>query len=381
MNTQSFLIGADLSLAKRIAESGGVYRYGGEERDLLKLLRSAGLSHARLRIFNDPTGHGAQVNDLDYTLDLARALRAEGYELYLAPHFSDGWSDPSKQITPRAWRKLDFAQLLETVQTYSRELMETFKAHDLVPKIVQVGNEITPGMLWEHGRVAGSHGTNSLHWDTGELRRVGKERWQRFSALLKASISGIGEALSGEMPEIMLHIDRGADWDTCCWFFDNIAEQEVPYDLVGLSYYPFWHGMPEQLGENLHRIVERFDKDVCLAELAYPYRHHQFYRDALLENPGVWREITSRYPLSPEGQVRFVEDVTRIVMEVPGGRGRGVFYWAPEWIPIEGHEDEADAEPCWGRALFDYDGNALPALDTIHKIASRQAAIAHAETR
>jgi arabinogalactan endo-1,4-beta-galactosidase len=370
LSNHSLVLGADLSLAKRVLDAGATFEHRGQRRDLLELLAESGLRCARLRLFNEPTGHGAQVNDLAYTLELAAQLRDHGFSLYLAPHYSDGWADPGKQFPPRAWQGLSFPQLVDAVRRYSRDTMRAFALRGLVPAIVQVGNEITPGMLWEHGRIAPAHGTGALHWDPRELANVEKENWRRFGALLKASIEGIHEGLAPATTQVMLHIDRGGDWDACRWFFDNIAEQRVPHDLIGLSYYPFWHGMPADLEHNCREIIARYDQDVVLAEVAYPHAAHPFYEAVLEEDPRMWRRITEAYPLTPEGQRRFVRDVGRIATALPAGRCRGIYYWAPEWIPVAGAEDEAEADVCWARALFDAGGRALPALDAFREIAS-----------
>lgn len=369
MNSDKFLLGADLSLAKRMMDGGFRYREGGAETPLLEILRNAGMSCARLRIFNEPSGHGAQVNDLDYTLDLAQSLQSAGFELYLAPHYSDTWADPGKQFTPKAWASLTFPHLLDAVYSFSKDMMESFRKRGLIPKIVQVGNEITPGMLWDHGRIAPGHSTASLHWDPLEKGRTEKDNWARFGEILKAGIAGVTDGLDTYSTEIMLHIDRGGDWETSSWFYENIEAQGVLYDVIGLSYYPFWHGTPNQLQENCCRILDRFGKGIYLAEMAYPFRGHSFYNASLCGNPDIWEEITREYPLSPLGQKRFVEDVTRIMMELPSGGGRGAFYWAPEWVPLAGIPDEGDAETCWARALFDADGNALPALHSFRNLA------------
>ena len=370
MNTDRFLLGADLSLAKRIVDAGGQYRHDGREAPLLEILSDAGMNCGRLRIFHQPTGHGAQVNDLEYTLDLAGRLDAAGLALYLAPHYSDGWADPAKQYPPKEWAALTFPKLVDAVYEYSRELLGTFRRRGLIPRIVQVGNEITPGMLWDHGRIAPAHSTASLHWETVRLGSDEREKWARFGELLKAGVAGVRDGLGPHSTEIMLHIDRGGDWETSSWFYSNIAEQNVPYDVIGLSYYPFWHGTPSQLQENCLRLLDRFGKGIHLAEMAYPFRGHMFYNASLCGDQEIWEEITREYPLSPAGQRRFVEDVCRIIRDLPEGGGRGVFYWAPEWIPLPGFEDEPDAETCWARALFDDQGVALPALDAFARFAA-----------
>jgi arabinogalactan endo-1,4-beta-galactosidase len=158
-------------------------------------------------------------------------------------------------------------------------------------------------------------------------------------------------------------LDRGGDTSTNQWFFDHVLEQGVAFDAIGESYYPFWHGMPDDLAQTLELLGGRYGKRVYLAEMAYPHKHHPMYENALSGDPAAWHRLVGKYPLTPEGQQRFVADVLAIVRA--SKHGGGVFYWAPEWIPPQdpAYEDEADAPACWARALFDDKGRALPALE------------------
>lgn len=351
--------GADLSLLKRNMDLGAVYSSEGVPVEPVSFFRDCGFDWARLRLFHTPTGHGAQCTDLPYTLALAAQLKQAGFKLLLDIHYSDTWADPGKQYTPAAWAAMDFQTLEKTVYAYTGEVITEFIKAGAEPNMVQVGNEITPGMLWEHGRVAQAHDTNTLHWQHEESSNH-KDAWERFGKLLKAGIQGVHDT-TGKPTEIMIHIDRGGDIPTNRWFFDNLLEQKVHFDAIGQSYYPFWHGMPEDLADTLDFLGTEYGKDLYLAEVAYPYKHHEMYENALSGDQEGWERLTGKYPLSPDGQKRFMQDVIQIV--AASSHGKGIFYWAPEWIPVTGTEDEADAPACWARALFDEQGNALPALD------------------
>jgi arabinogalactan endo-1,4-beta-galactosidase len=345
-----FCYGADLSLLGTIPARGGLRDHTGRPiTDPARFLRQAGFEWARLRLFHTPSGHGAQVNDLPYTLALARTLKQAGFKFLLDLHYSDTWADPGKQYTPKAWAGLDFASLVDAVHLYTRETVHRFVAEGAAPEMVQVGNEITPGMLWQHGRVEKSNNQDP-------------EQWKRLGAILRAGIAGVKEA-TGPGVQIMLHLDRGGDIPTNEWFFDKVLEQNVAFDVIGESYYPFWHGMPDELAHTLECLGGRYGKKVVLAEMAYPHKHHPMYEDALSGDPAAWHRLVGKYPLTPDGQRRFVADVLAIVRSTK--QGGGVFYWAPEWIPPQdpGYEDEGDAPPCWARALFDDKGQALPALE------------------
>ncbi len=357
-----FANGADLSLLKRNMDSGFAYKVNDVAGDPIVLLRQAGLNYARLRLFHRPSLRGAQVNDLVYTLSLARQLVKAGFKLLLDFHYSDTWADPGKQTIPRQWESLSFDKLAEAVYHYTRDVVEAFVKAGAGPDMVQIGNEITPGMLWDHGRVAEAHEANTLHW-TREASSNNHQAWERLGKLLKAGIRGVHDA--AEKPtKIMIHIDRGGDLETSRWFFDKVLNQGVDFDVIGQSYYPFWHGMPDDLRVTLDSLSVCYGKDLYVVETAYPWKYHDIYKDSLSGDHAAWHRLTSEYPLSPEGQLNFTRDVIELVKGTVGGRGKGVFYWAPEWStpPRADFVDEGDAEPCWARALFDDEGNALPAL-------------------
>ena len=366
----SLLLGADLSLLKRKMDQGAMYSADGSIIDPITYFRESGISYARLRLFHSPSGHGAQCNDLNYTLALAKQLTEAGYSLLLDIHYSDSWADPGKQSCPKAWEGLGFETLEREVYLYTMNVITAFTAAGAAPAIVQIGNEITPGMLWEYGRVARAHDTNTLHWQREESSND-KEAWARFGTLLKAAIHGARDAAS-KSTSIMLHIDRGGDIPTNRWFFDNLLDQGVEFDAIGESYYPFWHGMPEDLAKTLDFLGHRYDKDIYLAEMAYPHKNHEMYENALSGDRKSREQLIGKYPLSPEGQKRFMEDVIEIVKS--SSHGKGIFYWAPEWIPVPGTEDEADAPSCWARALFDEKGRALPAIDAFRMSSELQLA-------
>lgn len=355
-----FAMGADLSLLKRNIDAGVIYRdASGEAQEPISFLREKGFNWMRLRLFHTPSGHGAQCNDLDYTIDLAKQLVAGGFKFLLDIHYSDTWADPGKQFIPRAWSALDFNELNDQVYKYTVETVSAFMAAGATPSMVQVGNEITSGMLWQHGQVADAHTTNSVHWHNGSAVND-PQKWKQFGELIKSGIRGVYDS-SGQLTPIMIHIDRGCDIPTNQWFFDHLLNQGVEFDVIGQSYYPFWQGPPEELAKSLDFLGNRYGKDIHLAEVAYPHKHDEAYDNSLGGDHENWEKLLRRYPLSAEGQKRVMEDVIETLHASPFAKG--LFYWAPEWTRPQEMEDEGDAPPCWARALFDEDGMALPALE------------------
>ena len=334
---RDFLAGGDISALAAIEKAGGVYRDGGKAGDAIEILRRKGWNCFRLRLFVDPTHKNLVVNDLPYTIALAKRIKASGAKLLLNVHYSDTWADPGKQGKPAAWEKLDFPALEKTVRTYSRDCIAKFKAAGALPDMVQIGNEIGPGMLWPDGKLHG----------------VGEPEQQRvqFGRLLKAGAAGVKDGAGKSPIRIMIHVQFGASRRGTERFFENVSKQGVPYDVIGLSFYPFWHGSIEDLRENLHSAAGTFGKDMIVVETAYPHR---------LVKPSTkleWKAGNLVWPQTSEGQKAYVEQLVKTVRSTPDGRGIGVMWWFPEAVPARGVR-------LWfggGMALFGPDGEVLPA--------------------
>ncbi len=338
-----FLKGGDVSLLAKIERLGGVYRDGGRPKDALAIFKDHGANCMRLRLFHRPNGKGPVVNDLDYTVALGRRIKDARLKLLLNFHYSDTWADPSHQTKPAAWRDLPFDRLEAAVFAYSREAIAAFKKAGALPDIVQVGNEIAPGMLWDDGRVGGKSDT--------------PEQWRRFGALLLAGVRGVKAPMGAdERVRIMLHIHPGGSAKATRWFFDGVLAQGVPFDLIGLSYYPWSHESPADLGDNLAATAKRFRKEIVVVETGFPWTTERFDRGGNVFG-GEAERLKAPYPQTPAGQKAFLAELIRIVRHTPDGLGKGVIYWAPEWIAVEGLRSS------WENiALFDQRGNVLPAM-------------------
>jgi arabinogalactan endo-1,4-beta-galactosidase len=336
-NTAFMFLGADISALERIEQAGGVFRDGGQPGDAIAILKAHGANGFRLRLFVNPNYEDVQVNDLDYTVRMAGRVKAAGAKLLLDFHYSDTWADPGHQVTPAVWAGLDFDSLEQQVESYSTDVITRLKQAGALPDIVQVGNEIDAGMLWPLGRVGGTDDT--------------AQQWDQFTRLLKAGIRGVRAALGpGDSVRIMLQYSRGGSSSGTQWFFDHVDASGVPYDLIGLSYYPWWHGTLASLGANLRATALRYGRDVMVVETSYPWR------------AGGWEDMATNraamtWPVSPQGQAQFLRDVLAAVTAVPNDHGAGVVWWYPEAIEVPGLF-------VWGGgslALFDASGNVLPA--------------------
>ena len=315
-----FAFGADLSFLKQAEDGGKVFRDGTNASPGLQIFHNHGYNWIRLRLFVEPvTNH--LPNNLAYTLALAQAAKQLGYKFLLDFHYANAWADPGRQPTPVAWEKLSHAERVTAVFTYTRDSIAAFREAGVLPDMVQIGNEVSHGMLWPDGKLP--------------------DHWDNFAQYVYAGINGVDAGRgNGKRPKIMIHIDTGGSREKTKWFFDKLTSYDIPFDVMGFSYYPWWHGSLTDLRENLAFAAHEYGKDVMVVETAYYWKPN--------------RETEGRpgpFPETPEGQRGFLDAVTRTVMAVPDERGKGVFWWEP-----------AVTGGLAGRGFFDEAGESLPVL-------------------
>ena len=318
---QGYAIGADISFLGKCEQEGVVFKENGKPKNVLAILREHHYNWVRLRLFHDPSASPTKLpNDLSYTLALARQAKAMGFHILLDLHYSDTWADPGKQFTPAAWRGLNNKQLVHRVYRYTRRTIIAFRRAGVMPDMVQIGNEVTNGMLWPDGKLPAN--------------------WNNFADLVKAGIRGVKAGHgSAPMPRIMIHIERSGDYPAAVSFFDNLLARDVSFDVIGLSYYPYWHGDIATMRANLAKLALRYHKPIIIVETAYNWR------------PGGQTPKKPDFPETPQGQLDFLRAVNAAVRAVPDGLGQGVFWWEPA---VEG--------PLRSRGFFNDEGNVLPVI-------------------
>jgi arabinogalactan endo-1,4-beta-galactosidase len=336
-------IGADLSFLPQLEAAGAEYAVAGVRGDPLTIFRDHGFTLVRLRLWHTPEEpwHG-----LDATVDFARRVRDEGFEIMLDLHYSDSWADPGKQVKPEAWRDADFPALVDSVREYTSAVVRRFADADVLPRYIQLGNEIGGGLLWDDGRVGWEGGPHDT-W----------EQWSQLTELLAAAAEGVRRAQpAGSSPAIVLHVADGGDNEACRWFFDRVVAAGTEFDAIGLSFYPWWHGELGDLETNVHDLARRYGKEILVVETGYPWTlswwddTHNFVGEPAQLHPG--------YGASPGSQERFLRDLVAVVAGIPRGLGRGVIYWEPAWTAV----DDGPPNPYENLALFDFHWDALPAL-------------------
>ncbi len=332
---QPFAYGADLSLVTHLEKNGVKFRQDGQVLPGLQIFHNHGCNFARLRLFVDPDGTAAQVNTLAYTLDLAQQAEALGMRILLNFHYSDQWGDPNNQSIPKAWKDLPEEALRQRVRDYTRETLEAFRERGCLPQMVQIGNEINHGMMWPIG--------GPLHHENG-----GK-KWIPLGHLLKAAAQGVRDADPDRTISIMVHPACGGHAEAAISFFDNVVAQSVPFDVIGLTYYPFWNGSIEDLTQTMHQLAERYKRPIYVVEVGKNWNGD---------------EQSKPFPDTPLGQKEFLKAVIDALHGVPNNLGQGFFYWAADWVQSPKWLESPEKSKQWEeRALFDFEGNALPALE------------------
>ena len=325
--TLDYAIGADLSFLAEAEKSGVKFSDGGVTKPGLQIFRDHGYNWIRLRLFNAVENSPDPLpNNLEYTIALAKDAKALGYKFLLDYHYSDTWADPQHQIIPKAWAQLSPAELAAAVERYTEDTITAMRQAGVMPDMVQIGNEISVGMMWPRAKLP--------------------QEWNTLAEVVKAGIRGVDAGRAdAPRPLIMIHIDKGGDRNFTRAFFDTLTSRGVQFDVIGQSYYPWWHGTLLDLRENLAATAERYRKPIVLVEVAYTWR------------PTEYLGKLAPFPESPEGQRDFLASVNEAVLATPYGLGRGVMWWEPA----------VARGPIRSRGMFDDRNAALPVITVFDK--------------
>ncbi|WP_276813578.1 glycosyl hydrolase 53 family protein [Desulfurococcus amylolyticus] len=349
--SRDFLRGLDLSEVSWILGLGGKYYYeDGREGDILDIIADNGVNAVRLRVWNDPydekgVPYGGGNCDLERMTQFASKVKSRGFKLLIDFHYSDWWADPSKQYKPKAWANLSFNELVSAVYNWTRDALLYMKNNNALPDMVQVGNEINNGFLWPDGRV---------------------ENWTQFVTLLKSAIKAIRDI--DPSIKIVIHLSGNRELDYYVNFFKRLANDGVDYDVIALSYYTYWHGSLEKLKQIASTLTSRFNKEIILAEIAYPWTLEDAdgYPNLFSSRD---QEIKGGYRASVQGQASLIRDIIEALYESAGDKALGVFYWGAAWIPVPGAGwKTGEGNPWENQALFDFNGKALPSLRVFRMI-------------
>ncbi len=364
-------LGIDASTQKEVDAKSPHYYYEGKEIDPWSFLHDHNHAESmRLRLWVDPYDekgkpYGGGTNDYETFVTLSKRALNDGYRILLDIHYSDFWCDPGKQFLPKSWRGHSLSETCSLVYEYTKKTLLDLKKEGIEISYIQIGNEITNGMLWPLGKL-------------GEKGRDGvRTGYDNLSLLLKSGIKAAKEIIPSA--KLILHLERSGDKQTHEEFFREMEKRDVIFDIIGLSYYPYWHGTFDMVFANIDNLKAKFNHPIWIVETGYgfttkPSILNGNYDDYLIsehffQQTGVYRP----FPLTKEGQCTFIR---ALIKEGQKHQVEAIYYWEPFWLSLPGLEwasKEGEAytgetnKPThneWAnQCLFDYEGNATPALD------------------
>lgn len=304
-------VGGDISLLTKYEEHGAVYynENGARITDMLNYLKTTGLNAMRVRLFVDPSLAGNDdkeegvCQDLPYVLELGQRIKAAGFKLLLDIHYSDTWTDPGQHSTPASWSVA--SALGDSVYSYTRRVLNAMIAAGAKPDFIQVGNEVTYGMLWPTGHCFPS-GAN-----------YGSGTFENFANYLKQGIRACREVCPSS--KIVVHTEMARTSNVTA-FYQTLKDYTTDFDIIGLSYYPYWHGNLNVLDNLLTTLESTYpDKKIHIVETGYP--HAYYPEDASYDLQSVW-------PATEAGQKAF----TTALIETLGTHPlvTGLYWWFPE---------------------------------------------------
>lgn len=367
--SDDFYRGMDVSAVLTLENSGvKYYNFDGEEQDVFMTLAQAGVNYIRLRVWNDPydengNGYGGGNNDVASAITLGQRATQYGMKVCIDFHYSDFWADPKKQFVPKAWEGMDIEEKSAALYNFTLESLTQILEAGVDVGMVQVGNEINNGMCGET--------------DVANVRK-----------LLTAGSKAVREvaASSGKDILVAVHYTNIDDMKKLDTLLTGLQVKEIDYDIVGLSFYPYWHGTMEDLKNAITHVRNTYGKKVYVAENAYCYTSED--GDGSANSIKGTDDLAEGYSASVQGQANEVRDVCAVASEAGA---EGVFYWEGTWIPVgpadadnssiwekygsgwassyAGGYDPKDAGQYYGgsswdnQAMFDFTGHPLASLN------------------
>ena len=321
--SDDFYRGMDASAVLALENSGvKYYNFDGEKQDVFMTLAQAGVNYIRLRVWNDPydengNGYGGGNNDVATAIALGQRATKYGMKVCIDFHYSDFWADPKKQFVPKAWEGMDIEEKSDALYNFTLESLTQLLDAGVDVGMVQIGNEINNGMSGET--------------DPANIRK-----------LLTAGSKAVREAAVNSGKEILVavHYTNIDDMKKLDTLLTGLQVKEIDYDIVGLSFYPYWHGTMDDLKNAITHIRNTYGKKVYVAENAYCYTAED--GDGSANSVEGTDDLAEGYSASVQGQANEVRDVCAAASEAGA---EGVFYWEGTWIPV-GPAD-ADNSDLW----------------------------------
>jgi len=339
-----FCMGADLSFVNQLMDNGAVFRDSGKVKDPFLIFKQYGCNLVRVRLWHTPLwtmGNGTKMySDLADVEKTIRRAKEAGMAVSLDFHYSDNWADPGKQEPPAAWRNADFAGILDSVYNYTFKVLKYLGGKNLMPEMVQIGNEINPGMLFPHGKIETSG-------------------WENLGLIINKGIKAVRDASVNTTvkPEVILH---AAQPENIEWWFTNIVSKGkvTDFDIIGLSYYIKWSEVPlSSIGGYILRFKTLFNKKVMIVETAYSWTSEGADNYGNIFSSS---DYDPAYPQTEQGQLDYLKALTQ---QVINGKGDGIQYWEPAWISTSMKDQWGTGSPWENNAFFDFDGNTIRGIN------------------
>ncbi len=363
------ILGIDVSSYEETVAQGGKFYENGVEIDPIKDLYDQGCSVARIRVWVNPYDENGNTyyggtTDEEHFFKHAKMMAKYGYTIMVDFHYSDYWADPAKQVPPKGMINYSAKELEKWVYDYTKAFMSRCRKEGIDVTYVQTGNEITNGMLFPTGCLASWYGGGSFNY-------------QNFTNYLKAGIKAVKEEYPNA--KTIIHVERIHLTDWMKKYFTHLIDAGVDFDIIGCSYYPYWHGSFEQLEKGLD-YLSSFNKELFIIETGYAFTDYPYFDHFVTKR---YKEKCRRtylhkfvapleIPLTPQGQCDYIDKIFDIAKR---HNVSGVFYWEPLWIASDGckwctkaglkynHDTTPDDHGFWAnQCLFDYDHNKLPAF-------------------
>ncbi len=367
--SDDFIRGMDASAVLALENSGvKYYNFDGEEQDVFQTLSEAGVNYIRLRVWNDPydengNGYGGGNNDLPTAIELGKRATKYGMKVCIDFHYSDFWADPKRQHAPKAWEGMEIDEKCDALYDYTKDSLTQLFDEGVDVEMVQVGNEINNGM-------------------------AGEDYLPNVTQLLKSGTKAVREIADTYNKDIQVvihytNIESNGEIDSLA---SNLQNNDVDYDIMGLSYYPFWDGSFDNMQRISRYIQKTYNKKVMIVETSYCYTSED--GDGSGNSLVGTDDIVKGYPATVQSQATMVRDVCAAANEAGL---EGVFYWEGTWIPVG--PATADNSPIWekygsgwassyasdydpddaglyyggcswdNQAMFDFTGHPLPSLN------------------
>lgn len=335
---EKLYLGADLSYVNELEDCGAHYQENGKTVDPYKIFKEKGCNLVRIRLWHHPTA--TPYSDFKDVKKSIKRAKDAGMEVLLDFHYSDTWADPSRQDIPAAWANITDVKVLgDSVYNYTRNTLLKLDKENLLPEMVQVGNETNSEVMQPKGTV--------------------KEKidWKRNAYLLNRGLAAVRATAkeTGKSIESMLHI---AQPENALWWFKDATKAGITdYDRIGLSYYPIWSEVKfDGLPKAIDSLVTTYNKKVMIVETAYPNTMKNVDK---ANNILTEKALFKGYPATPKGQKDYMTELVKLTLK---GGGSGVIYWEPAWVTSNCKTLWGEGSH-WDNATFFDSGNNNEALE------------------